>query len=927
MEGSHFMARTMTVVINDESASPSNSQQRRLLLSPDTDTRSCAIASLPLVANEPMAFPRLFPLFHHKNWENPRESIGDPIGRFQNGRYQCWHPKGRALETYITLVPELLEYIGTCPKSGTVTLGMYMVGHREESAAPRVLVCSPEEKIRKTIRKMVKKSKILERYPGFGLGDASSLPDRRVPSETAKEEIDKILPPDCDLSRDKVVLIEGMEASAGKWIYTVNNDGRSLRAAATAGPFVFINETWCQLTVSHPFFPSQPWGIDEPEDPGTMDDDCDFEGMSDVDEEADLEATARASVSSFSIDEESFVDDWRSSPTEADTQDGSYVDGEENSDAETCDTASGSRPSTPSNSLPTTISDAVDETEESRTQHPPAAAQQRDLSLSRLQYLGKLGLASEEFEDSSKFDYALIVINNGQIPQLTTPQYINTQLVIAKSFPVVDMAEETSPWGESVRTIGLESFDVVTLMPRAGPVSSRLIPSPTFVRIAGKAHFQKVYPLTLLDAAVSDGDSGSPVFDASGRFCGHIVSGSQGTSHAYIVPATDIMSDLESHVWGKISLPNLASMRVSKPIGTADYFSRPLAPAPQKMRAKAGSAAVQSPIATEPTNTPDGETTKDESTPKPNGHHSEPTEGQVLNDADTPTPNDYPQTNREILQKEIAEIKIWEAARATSTAPAFFPSVPHDPDPREICDSGIDLTLIGTTKGSDNPREQPRPVLPPPPPHTRDKENPANVVHAVPLQTRVSPPPHLRAKGTRNLDMIPPESIAAALGQGTLRAMKYLNLPTTKDPVFPTGLTGVVAEEELCDDLVTSRNESDVVTRTQLSSSMLDSKHKRGRRTETLAKEWSALVLRSSFRRDARERREDRTRALTGEAPAVEEPDHHLLHPYIHSHGHGVRDKFRSMTTKMGRHSSPGRQRGDIQMGEAGFNQDLGVVE
>ncbi|KAM7186343.1 hypothetical protein V8F33_011917, partial [Rhypophila sp. PSN 637] len=458
-----------------------------------------------------MAFARLFPLFHHTNWENPQESIGDPIGRFQNGRYQCWHPKGRALETYITLVPELLEYIGTCPKSGTVTLGMYMVGHREESAAPRVLVCSPEEKIRKTIRKMVKKSKILDRYPGFGLGDASSLPDRRVPSETAKEEIDKILPPDCDISRDKVVLIEGMEASAGKWIYTVNNDGRSLRAAATAGPFVFINETWCQLTVSHPFFPSQPWGIDKPEDPGTVDDDCDFEGMSDVDEEADLEATARASVSSFSLDEESF-----------------------NSDAETCDTASGSRPSTPSNSLPTTISESVDETGESQTPHPAAAAQQRDLSLSRLQYLGKLGLASEEFEDSSKFDYALIVINNGQIPQLTAPQYINTQL--------------TSPWVESVRTIGLESFDVVTLMPRAGPVSSRLIPSPTFVRIAGKAHFQKVYPLTLLDAAVSDGDSGSPVFDTSGKFCGHVVSGSQGTSHAYIIPATDIMSDLESHV-------------------------------------------------------------------------------------------------------------------------------------------------------------------------------------------------------------------------------------------------------------------------------------------------------------------------------------------------------------------------------------------
>ncbi|KAM7184954.1 hypothetical protein V8F20_011991, partial [Naviculisporaceae sp. PSN 640] len=457
-----------------------------------------------------MALERILPLFHHSNWENPKDSIGTPIGRMRNGRYQCWHVKGRALAILHEIKPQLRECIDASPKSGTVTWGMYMVGHREDNAAPKVLICSPEEKIRKEIRKLVKRSKLLDRYPGVGLGDASSLPDRDVPTETAKEEIDRILPPDCDIKKDKVVLIKGMEASPGKWIYTVNSDGRSLRAAATSGPFVFINDTWCQLTVSHPFFPSQPWTSGSPGGQAPIEDDCDFEGMSDVDEEGDLEATACASVSSFSINEESFVD--MRSPTETETQD-SYIQGGGTSDSETCSTISQF---------------------EFSPRYDDGTAQGADLNMSRLQYLGKLGLASGEVEESSKLDYALIVINNGQIPQLTTPQFINPKL--------------TCPWEESVGTIGLENIDVVTLMSRTGPVSATLIPNPTFLRMAGRSQFQELYPLTLKDATVSEGDSGSPVFDSTGRFCGHIVAGGQGTPHAYVIPAFDIMTDLESHV-------------------------------------------------------------------------------------------------------------------------------------------------------------------------------------------------------------------------------------------------------------------------------------------------------------------------------------------------------------------------------------------
>ncbi|KAK3311831.1 hypothetical protein B0H66DRAFT_533648 [Apodospora peruviana] len=522
-----------------------------------------------LRADKVMSLARLlplFPLFHRSNWADPRESIGESIGPIRDSRYQCWRVKGRALQARLKLDPEIREFLAACPISGT---GVYwewrMIGKSQDDAAPRLVVCSRDKTLRKEIRQMIKKSKILDSYPGIGLGDASSSPDGHTPVELAREDIEKILPPGCDIKLDKAVLIEGTETAAGKRIYVLNADGFSLRPA-TAGPFVFVNETWCQLTVAHAFRSKSPSTLEDLE---SLLDDCEFDGMSDIDEEADLEATTGGSVSSFSVcEDDSFSDNCLASVT--DTIESFIVEDDMVSDTETI--ISNFRPSTPSNSLPTTVRDSLDGMEDSRPSLP-AAAQQRDLNMSRLQYLGKMALSSDELE-KSPFDYALIVINNGNIPQLTVPQLIGPRLTITKSLPAIDIGAETTPWLNSVREIELDGknqdIDIDALMPRGGPVSGKLIADPTYLRLAGNSMFQRVFPARL-ESEVSDGDCGSPLFDTSGRFCGHIVAGASGTPHVYVMPATDIFKDFESNTWGQISLPNQASMRVSKPIGTPDY--------------------------------------------------------------------------------------------------------------------------------------------------------------------------------------------------------------------------------------------------------------------------------------------------------------------------------------------------------------------
>ncbi|KAM0196962.1 hypothetical protein ACHAPA_002047 [Fusarium lateritium] len=128
-----------------------------------------------------MPFPKILRLQDDK-WKNPEDSIGAFIGYLRGGRYRCWEAAGPVRLAFRKLSPEIKDCLESSgiPPTDIVSWSIYMVGHDEKNAAPKLLICSTDPKTRKDIRKLIKDSKIMEKHPGIGLEDVSTLPDRHV---------------------------------------------------------------------------------------------------------------------------------------------------------------------------------------------------------------------------------------------------------------------------------------------------------------------------------------------------------------------------------------------------------------------------------------------------------------------------------------------------------------------------------------------------------------------------------------------------------------------------------------------------------------------------------------------------------------------------------------------------------------------------
>ncbi|KAF4500518.1 PNG1- with de-N-glycosylation function (N-glycanase) [Fusarium agapanthi] len=151
-----------------------------------------------------MPFSRILRLQHDK-WNNPEDSIGTFIGYLRGGRYRCWEAVGPARLAFSELSPDIKNCLETSsiPPTDTVSWSIYMVGHTEEHAAPKILICSTDLKTRKNIRKLIR---------------------------------DKaLLPLGCRV--DGTILTDGPEPALGKRIFVVNPQDFSLRPATT-GPII-----------------------------------------------------------------------------------------------------------------------------------------------------------------------------------------------------------------------------------------------------------------------------------------------------------------------------------------------------------------------------------------------------------------------------------------------------------------------------------------------------------------------------------------------------------------------------------------------------------------------------------------------------------------------------------------------------------------
>jgi len=178
-------------------------------------------------------------------WLDPESSIGAFCRELGNDK--CWELKGPGLEQYRILAKDVKEHLEKyCQRqTATVLWSAYMVGHSREVACPTVFFCGQEEP-RKRIRRIVRKSGILEKYPGFKTGDSCRPPDMDQLIKLAGDDDAKLVGSTCTCRCPTGISIKARLIGSEDVSHLTQN-------VATIGAILNFGEILCFTTAAHAF--------------------------------------------------------------------------------------------------------------------------------------------------------------------------------------------------------------------------------------------------------------------------------------------------------------------------------------------------------------------------------------------------------------------------------------------------------------------------------------------------------------------------------------------------------------------------------------------------------------------------------------------------------------------------------------------------
>ncbi|KAK1761038.1 hypothetical protein QBC47DRAFT_20277 [Echria macrotheca] len=465
-------------------------------------------------------------------WENPVESISEEVGKINAGKHTCWEPTGRALDVWNEVRPQIKEFLDEfCrPNLAWVILEIYMIGKTKETSAPTILICSADRTTRKTIRKQIKEAGLLNKYPGFGLGDISEPPGKgRIARMGGDDTRTMSSSTALSLTRSGVIYTNNptsLEAVLGRCFATYTSNGK--RRSATGGPIVWLGGKAYQLTVGHFLRDDYTKEPDAESIYGSSTtDECSFDGDSDSDQDTAGEEGVPSSGSRT-------PDELLSRGSDDDEQTGEGSDSTQRSQIlhpqsfasppEGAKQIAQGSPS-PSRRHPLLLGAGVGPTS-SKT-----SASQSGTWVLTPEWEGAL---SREYVVGLTLDYALVRIkgldNVSGLPGGASPRWLTKYSATHSDKNILAVIPDTK--GSPVT------------------VKGRLSPSASYIRYPGSRSFQEVFSVQLdkatLPQGLADGVCGSPVIDEeTGHFCGHVVAGTPGAHFAFILPATRTLEDIE----------------------------------------------------------------------------------------------------------------------------------------------------------------------------------------------------------------------------------------------------------------------------------------------------------------------------------------------------------------------------------------------
>lgn len=482
-----------------------------------------------------------------QRWPCPRDSTGVWI-RAVGKRHNCWAAIGPAREAFDQLGKEIKDYLECCsnPVQQTVTWSIYIIGRNRDSVAPTVIFSCSEPKPRKEVRRMIDESGILNKYPGIETGDSSSPPDceNLVPLASGDIMQNALLPPITTKKVDRSILPDN---SFARSIFIMNYDGGShpLRKS-TAGGIVCFKDRVFYFTAAHPFAEATSL---KPADPENLAFECDFDGQSDMnsedDDDVDIDITSRGSLT----------------PDDAREQYGLSLD--DDSDVSTRAASLTSIHGT--KQTPPHFSNSIGEPS-STTRDKGIPPQPLDGPMF-FEVAGDPALTSSNGPNPS-LDYALIEAKDPDFP------FIREAFLYSESV------------GSRLRCLQKANtksndVDIVTTTSSSGVLRGKLSGTPSYMRLPNSETFQAMF-LVRLNGRLADGDCGSWVFDnETGDFYGHIVAGSPEAGSAYIIPASQVLEELQRRLGGDVTLFAFDTLQPPPSKAIVCLKALPMSPGPQ----------------------------------------------------------------------------------------------------------------------------------------------------------------------------------------------------------------------------------------------------------------------------------------------------------------------------------------------------------
>lgn len=449
---------------------------------------------------------------------------------------RAWWAQGAAIEKFNQEIePEITAILKNIDiQDAEINIRVYMIGKREETSRPTVMVCCVDEKVRRRAKESLRVSATLQNNPGFALGSIDYLLEQLVPVRSlafdmANGNVKGTIEtrPNSDLLHE--VFSTSHTPKIGRRLYITHPGTIDAYSCSTGGVVVEVGRRLFQLTVGH---------ISDVQDNvqqvslSVDSDACSIDGESESESEADDGLSAfeqnmhRASMSFCEMSDSGWSGD--------------------ETDSSTSTTLEVYRKSTC-----TVYSDTAshknrvfDDTPES----PP------------LIKVGKVALHSRDGNNPS-LDYALISIDEP----------------VSLSFNEIAVTREDHSRILQVRQLAgfhNEERRVMSVTSSSGVLKGMLIPGTTFLAKGSQPRPQKLH-VVQLDGVVAEGDSGAIVVDEmSGDLYGHMVSGCPGTRIAYIVASSATFEDLSTRTNGPVSI--YSSRKIDKsPIQPVKVGRRP----------------------------------------------------------------------------------------------------------------------------------------------------------------------------------------------------------------------------------------------------------------------------------------------------------------------------------------------------------------